>query len=375
MSGQRQGSYARRLAAFTAAVAAAFTPAACAAAAAPPVRHVFVVVLENQDYASTFGANSDAPYLAHDLTASGQLLTHYYGIGHASLGNYIAMVSGQAPDAQTQGDCQVFSPFAGLPGPDADGQAVGQGCVYPGWVDTVAGQLTAKGLSWKGYMEDMGTPCRHPAIGARDDAQQARTGDQYATRHNPFVYFHSIIDSPGCESHDVPLQRLPDDLASADTTANLSFITPNLCDDGHDAPCVDGRPGGLVSADAWLKTWIPRITSSPAFAKDGLLVVTFDEAENDASACCGEPPGNGGGRVGAVVISPFTRAGTVNSTPYNHYALLRTIEDLFGLEHLGYAGRAGLRPFGEDVFAARQRQGRFHVLASSRGCVGRRPGA
>jgi hypothetical protein len=345
----------------------ALAPAACAAAPAP-VSHVFVVVLENENFDSTFGLDTQAPYLAHELAPSGQLLTQYYGIGHESLDNYIAMISGQAPNVQTQSDCQYYTPFTGLPQPDADGQAVGQGCVYPGWVPTVAGQLSAKGLTWKGYMEDMGTPCRHPALGARDDTQRARVGDQYAARHNPFVYFAAITGSPDCARNDVPLDQLPADLASVATTPNLSFITPNLCNDGHDQPCVDGRPGGLASADDWLRTWIPRITSSPAFGSDGMLVVTFDEAEGsppngDASACCGEPtgpntvnpggpiPGPGGGRVGAVVVSPFTSAGSVNPTPYNHYALLRTIEDLFGLPHLGYAGQFGLRAFGDDVFA------------------------
>ena len=162
----------------------------------------------------------------------------------------------------------------------------------------------------------------------------------------------------------MPLSALPADLASAERTPNLSFIVPNLCEDGHDAPCVDGRPGGLESADAWLREWIPRILDSPAFQQDGLLVVTFDEAGDDASACCDEPigpntpnnggsiPGRGGGRIGAVLVSPFIAPGTVNDTPYNHYALLRSLEDVFGVGHLGYAARPGLRAFGDDVYAA-----------------------
>jgi phosphatidylinositol-3-phosphatase len=332
------------------------------AAAAPPVGHVFVVVLENKDYAQTFGANTRAPYLVNTLAKRGQLLTRYYGIGHASLPNYVAMISGQGPNPQTQADCQRFTDFAAAPGLDADGQALGSGCVYPARVKTVADQLTARGLRWKGYMQDMGSPCRHPAVGAADGSQKARVGDQYATRHNPFVYFHSLIDGPDCARNDVPLDALPGDLASEARTPSLSFIVPDLCEDGHDEPCVDGRPGGLVSADAWLRRWVPRILGSAAFRHDGMLVVTFDEAENDASACCDEPvgpntpnnggaePGRGGGRIGAVVVSPFVEPGSVNSTPYNHYALLRTIEDLFGLDHLGFAARPGLRAFGADVF-------------------------
>src|SRR5438876_5883446 len=127
-----------------------------AAGGLPPIKHVFIIVLENKDYDVTFGANSPAPYLSKTLTAKGQLLEQYYGIGHFSLDNYIAMLSGQAPNVETQSDCQIFTEFLpGAPGPD--GQSIGQGCVFPASVKTLADQLSAKGLTWKGYMEDMGT--------------------------------------------------------------------------------------------------------------------------------------------------------------------------------------------------------------------------
>ena len=153
--------------------------------------------------------------------------------------------------------------------------------------------MTAKGLSWKGYMEDMGSPCRHPALNTPDTTQKAKVGDQYAARHNPFVYFAGITSSPDCAQRDVDLTALPGDLAQVSTTPNLSYITPNLCDDGHDAPCVDGRPGGLASADAWLRTWVPKITASPAFKQDGTLIITFDESDgpqSDATACSVKGP-------------------------------------------------------------------------------------
>jgi hypothetical protein len=342
------------------------------AAAASPVRHVFVIVLENQNASTTFGPGSPAPYLATTLTSAGAFVPGYYGIGHNSLDNYIAMVSGQAPTVATQGDCPDFIDV--LPGtPTSDGQVLGQGCVYPASVQTVAGQLQARGLSWKGYMEDMGNnpvrdngvTCAHPAIGSPDGTQQATATDQYATRHNPFVYFHSIIDNPaGCQARDVPLSRLPTDLASVKSTPNLSFITPNLCHDGHDATCADGTAGGLPAADAFLRQWVPQITASPAFQRDGLLVIAFDEAASDSTACCGEQSGPntpaaggpmggaGGGRTGAVLLSPFIAPGTVSAQDYNHYSLLRSIEDSFGLAHLGYAAAPGLRAFGGDIFTA-----------------------
>jgi phosphatidylinositol-3-phosphatase len=357
------------------AAAMALVLPAAGALALPPVKHVFVIVLENENADSTFGPNSKATYLARGLPAQGQFVPNYYAVTHLSLGNYIAMISGQGSNPDTQADCQFYTDV--MPGTvGADGQALGVGCVYPAPVETVAGQLSAKGLTWKGYMEDMGnTPgrpvtCRHPAVGSQDDTQQAKKGQQYAARHNPFVYFHSIIDHPSCNQNDVPLDRLPADLKSAPTTANYVFITPNLCNDGHDGPCVDNQPGGLVSADAFLRKWVPQIQASPAYREGGLIVVTFDEAEAgpggdaDSSSCCGQPqfpntpnnggptPGSGGGRTGAVLLSPFVKAGSTNQTAYNHFSLLRSVEDMFELDHLGYADQTSLKPFGSDVFDA-----------------------
>ncbi len=346
---------------------------ATAAAWKPPrIGHVFVINLENKGFATTFGADSPAPYLAKTLRAKGNLLTQYYGTAHNSLGNYIAQISGQAPNFQTQADCPLFTNFVGLPKLGPYGQAIGTGCVYPANVKTIADQLTAAGKTWRGYLQDMGnTPsresprCGHPALNRVDHTQSATAADQYATRHNPFAYFHSLLDPGACAANDVPLSSLPHDLARVATTRNLSYITPDLCNDAHDAPCADGRPGGLVSANAWLRTWVPRILHSPAFRKDGLLVITFDESDgpqSDASACCGEGPGPntplpgitglGGGRVGALVLSRWVKPGSTTPTAYNHYSLLASLEDLFHLPHLGYASKPGLPRFGRDVYTA-----------------------
>jgi hypothetical protein len=344
--------------------------APAAGAALPPVRHVFVVVLENKAFEESFGPESTATYLARDLPRQGQLLTQYHGTSHASLGNYLTMISGQATNPETQGDCPVFRDIVpGVVG--MDGQVMGQGCVFPAGVKTIGDQLEEAGLTWRQYAEDMGnTPgepqtCRHPPIGTPDRTQSAREDDQFATRHVPFLYFRSVIDEPSCDDLVVPLDRLPADLASAGRTPNYVFITPDLCSDAHDEPCVDGRPGGLESADAFLREWVPRIMGSAAYLEDGLLVVTYDESEiseEGSEPCCDQPTGpntpqpgifgRGGGRTGAVLLSPFVRAGTVNETPYNHYSLLRSVEDLFGLPHLGYAAQEGLVAFGDDVYAA-----------------------
>ncbi len=328
------------------------------AAPLPRVRHVFVINLENKGYDKTFRPGSHAPYLRKKLRAKGQLLSQYYGVAHHSLPNYIAQLSGQGPNPQTQSDCHVFSNFT-RSGTAAPGQAVGHGCVYPKTVRTVANQLTQHGLTWKGYMESMHSACRHPALNTVDGTRKAEVGDQYAARHNPFVYFHSIIDSKKCAKRNVVLKKLPKDLARVRTTANLTYITPNSCNDAHDSPCVDGRRGGLATANKWLKRWVPKILASPAYQKNGLMIVTFDEADSgSADACCGEGPGPnsplpgitglGGGRTGSVLVSPFIKRGSFNDTPYNHYSLLRTIENLFQLKPLGYAADA--RGFGVDVF-------------------------
>jgi hypothetical protein len=341
------------------------------AAGLPPIRHVFVIVLENESASTTFGPNSPAPYLAKTLTGEGAYLPNYYGIGHQSNDNYIALISGQAPNPDNQADC--------LPGYDnfepdvigSDGQAVGQGCIFPADVRTIADQLDAAGLTWRDYNESMGSDpareaaeCGHPGIDQPDNTESATATDPYAARHNPFVYFHSIIDdTTRCDTHVVNLNLLQQDLAAAASTANYVFITPDLCSDGHDATCANAsRPGGYAGIDSFLQQWVPRITQSPAFrTQNGLLAIIFDEASSsDASSCCGEIPGPnspqpgatgpGGGDTGAVLISPCIAPGTVSSHPYNHYTLLRSIEDLFGLAHLGYAELPGESSLGSDVF-------------------------
>ena len=348
----------------------------------PLIRHVFVIMLENNDYSATFGNPSADPYLATTLPSQGALLENYYGVGHYSNDNYTGFISGQPPNTDNQADC--IGGFVNFPNGDGetDGIQQGAGCVYPATDTTLADQLNGDGLTWKGYMEDMGNDptreaanCGHPAVGDSDPSFFAEAADGYATRHDPFVYFHSIIDNTSeCNQNVVPLgdtsgnlpagalpgtTGLVTDLQSVSTTPNFSFITPNLCDDGHDYPCTNttgaGQGGGSSVGDInqWLETWVPIIEASPAYQQDGLIEITFDEAEQptlDATACCGETPGPaaasggngesgpGGGKVGAVLISPFIHPGTVvTKTDYNHYSSLASIEDLFGLPHLGEA--------------------------------------
>jgi hypothetical protein len=340
-----------------------------------------VIVLENESYDDTYLHNPN-PYLGKKLQQQGTLLTHYFGTGHASLDNYIAMISGQAPNPATSADCPNYNDFQGTM-TDQNGQAIGTGCVYPSNIRTLADQLSHAHITWGGYMDQMGrTPSREqkrcgiPTLtsAGHDDTQGATTADQYAARHNPFVYFHSLIDSGRCARHVVRLGRLRTALHRVRTTPRFAFITPNLCNDGHDKPCVgkDARgsnAGGLVSVDHFLRTWIPRIKHSPAYRKNGLIIVTSDEsATSDTASCCNEQPGPtdpfpgitgpGGGRVGTLVLGHCVRRGARDPRHYNHYSLLRSLENLYGIRaggtdghgHLGYAAQAGLRPFGHDLF-------------------------
>ncbi len=355
----------------------------------PPVKHVFVIMLENESYSSTFGDPAAYPYLAGTLVKRGELLTNYYATGHDSNDNYVSIVSGQPPNTANQADCRTFEDFT-----DntllANGIESGTGCVYPSNVLTIGNQLSAKHLSWKGYMEDMGNDpkresaaCGHPTINAPDSTEVAEPGDGYATRHDPFVYFHAVIDNQSyCDAHVValgsptgamPATALPGetglvtDLKRAATTPAFSFITPNLCDDGHDYPCINQQSGASAAADidAFLQTWVPIIRSSPAYKQGGVLEITFDEAaDSDASACCGEAPGPGaaqpgiggpgGGKIGALLLSSYVKAGTTDPRPYDHYSSLASWEELFGLKRLGYAATVK-DVFGADVFNAYKR--------------------
>ncbi|MGO8957553.1 MAG: alkaline phosphatase family protein [Streptosporangiaceae bacterium] len=395
------------LAATTAATAAATTTAAAATNAASTtaastlgrpafslskIRHVWIIELENTSFPVAFGNPSRDPELAKVLRSQGALLTNYYGIGHDSLDNYVAEISGQAPDYQTGQDCEYFSPFLQFGGETFSkwtkyGQLSGDGCVYPSYVQTIASQLTARHLTWTAYMQQMGADprrdgttmtangpaCGHPKLGAIDQTDvTGPPNDSYATRHNPFVYFESIIKNRSyCDAHVVTLKPLATDLKSVRTTPDYSWISPDTCADAHDTPrCQNGQQGGLIQADRFLAAWVPRIMASPAYKRGGLIVVTFDESGDDsnASACCGEKDslgyddpshpntnepglwGPGGGRVGAVLLSPFVKPGTVSGVDYNHYSLLKTVERIFGLKLLGDARQPQVHAFGSDVF-------------------------
>jgi hypothetical protein len=341
------------------------------------VKHVFVIMLSDQPYAALFGPGSTAPYLSRTLEGRGELLVRYDAVAHEQLANGIALLSGQGPTPETAANCQTYADVT--PGTiGAQQQVSGTGCVYPAPTQTLVGQLAAKHKRWRGYVQGIEGegggaaqavgPCGHPALGAADPtATQARAAGAYVTFRNPFVYFHSLIDSPACRTGDVGLARLDADLHAAGPPS-FSYIVPDRCHDGSATPCVPGAAAGPPAADGFLKDVVPKILGSKGYRDGGLLVITADEAPSsgelaDSSSCCGQPrfpnlaaaPGGlaprGGGAVGALLLSPFVKGATTSQEPYNHFSLLRTIEDLFGLSHLGYAGGPGVSSFQPALFS------------------------
>ncbi len=264
-----------------------------AAAKLPPVKHVFLIVLANQAYAQTFGPESPAPYIAHTLEHKGELLVRFYGVAHEELADEVAMISGLGPTPQTAADCPVFTDV--IPGQaNSKGQYTGSGCIYPTAAQTIGEQLTAKGLTWKVYAEGMASACAHPEFGVADPTAQAPAGDTYATFRNPFTYFDGVLHSPDCAKNDVSIAGLAHDLKSARRTPALSYIVPDLCHDGRATPCAPVAPSGLPGAERFLRRVVPEILVSPAYKKNGLLILTTDQAPTtgeyaDSSSCCVQP--------------------------------------------------------------------------------------
>jgi hypothetical protein len=338
----------------------------------PPIKHVFVITLADEPYASVFGPASTAPYLTQTLEHKGELLTHYDGVAHDGLADGVALISGQGPTAETAANCPDYTEIAST-GTGPQEQVLGSGCVYPAATQTLAGQLTAKHLTWRAYIEGideggaLGT-CPHPATGQPDaSASEASSSGPYATFRNPFVYFSAITGTPQCAADDIGLDKLEADLASAKTTPSFSYIVPDRCHDGNPTPCSAGVAAGLAPAQTFLKQVVPEIMSSKAYEESGLLVITVDQAPSsgafaDSSSCCGQPlfpnapaktltgAPSGGGTVGALLLSPYLKGDATSQEPYNHFSLLRTIEDLFGLPHLGYAALSAVKSFEPEMF-------------------------
>jgi phosphatidylinositol-3-phosphatase len=252
--------------------------------------HVFIIVLENREIDQVIG-NRAAPYL-NRLARDGALAVRYFAITHPSLPNYLAIVGGSTFGIQS--DC-------------TDCSARGS---------NLALQLEDAGVSWRAYMEGMPRPC-YPGGFAGG----------YAKKHNPFAYFPSISDDTNLCANLVPGTSLSHDLESG-KFASFSWITPDQCHDAHDC--------GIGAADRYLSELVPQLLER--LGPEGFLVITFDEGVTD-SGCCRIAHG---GRIATILAGPGVRHGARLRTPYDHYSLLRTLEDVFSVSHLRNA--AGARP-------------------------------
>jgi hypothetical protein len=282
----------------------------------PRFGHVFVIVGENTSLRQV--TRRSAPYLTRRFRESAAWLTGYHALADGSLANYVAIVSGQYTR------CEVNNAA-----PDHCHQRVAN----------LFSQLDAHGLSWIAWMESAANACDLTDSGA------AWSKNIYSVHHNPALYFtqieggrydEALRPSAECIQRDLPTgTTAPNDTSALDQAlrrgrvGRLNLIVPNDCENGHD-PC-GGNP--VTQFDSFLAREIPKITSSPAFGKDGVLVVTFDE---------GADTGRNRKNVLLAVESPLARPGIYDAHGYDHTSLFRTLEEGFGLPPL--AGHASTHP-------------------------------
>jgi len=254
--------------------------AVAATGTVPAFDHIFTIVMENHSYAEIIGNTAQAPYL-NSLASQYGVAANYFGVTHPSLPNYLALAGGDTFGITS--DCTTC--FVSAPNIAVD-------------------RVEASGRSWKAYMESMPSSCF--------------VGDSspYAQKHDPFIYFNDIRTNSAECNKVVPYSNLAGDLASTSTTANYVWITPNLCNDMHDC--------SISTGDTWLQQNVPTILNSPAFtSQNSLLLITWDE--DDSSQI---------NQVATLVIAKSVPAGFKSSTRYNHYSLLKTIEQSWGLAPL-----------------------------------------
>ncbi|MFD1213541.1 alkaline phosphatase family protein [Arthrobacter sp. GCM10027362] len=244
--------------------------------------HVVIIVEENRPAAEVLGSAS-APFI-NQLAADYALAANYSAVTHPSLPNYLALTGGTT--AGITADC--------LPAPGSC-QARGDG---------ITGQIGQSGRTWKMYAEGMPGPCT------------AKNSGLYAVKHNPFMYYPGITgDAAYCAAHVVPFARLAGDLKTASTLPDYVFISPDLCHDMHNCPVETG--------DAWLARQVAKILASPAFTRQhSLLVLTWDEGRGNRN------------KVATIFAGPAARASYRSDTAYDHYSLLHTIENAWGLDPL-----------------------------------------
>jgi hypothetical protein len=247
--------------------------------------HVIVVVMENAEYDGVIGSSS-APYV-NRLAHRYGMATQSYAIRHPSLPNYLALTSGSTQGISSDcTDCGVSAP-------------------------NIVDQLETAGIAWKAYLEGVPRPC-FTGAGAGG----------YAKKHNPFAYYTDIAHTSRRCGRLVGFDALASDLR-AGALPTYAWISPNLCDDGHDC--------GVGAGDRFLARTMPALLRE--LGPHGFLVLTWDEGSSDRR-CCGVAAG---GRIATIVAGPAVRAGSRSSMPIDHYGVLATIERALGLPELAGA--------------------------------------
>lgn len=267
----------------------------------PSYQHIFLILMENSGYDDIIGS-SNAPQI-NALAHQYGLATNYWAVAHPSEPNYIALLGG---DTFGVSDDNAYTVNA-LTAPN------------------LATQLEAKGLTWKSYQQSL------PGVGYTGTEYPSASDPLYASKHNPFMNFLGAWPASERQSvlnRIVPASQLTSDLASG-RVPSFAFITPDLCHDMHGAPsCASGL---TQAGDAYVAATVSAITESSVWQEgNAAIIVVWDE--NDGAIGVGAPPiATNGGHVPALVITNHGPHGARDDTPYNHYALLLTIEDAFGL--------------------------------------------
>lgn len=274
---------------------------------------VLWIVMENRSYNAVIGNTAAAPYLNGTLVRDGGTATNMHSETHPSLPNYIAMTTGA-----TQGIADDNNPT-----------------VHPLTNPSIFSQVDP---SWRAYQENMTSYC------SRRNGPFAN-GTQYVVRHNPATYLVAPpISAPGsdCNTNDEPagtvtLGNLNSDLG-AGQLPEFSFLTPSICHDMHTAPktlaCNPANP--ITAGDQWLAQLMPKIFASPDYTSGQLVIfLTWDEGTGGASIkgmdCLSAQYVNDAGcHIPTLVFSTATPGGVQDSTPFSHYSMLKTTEELLG---------------------------------------------
>ncbi len=271
----------------------------------PQLSNVWIIVMENTDYSSLTSLN--APYLFGTVIPQGVLMTNYSAVTHPSLPNYIALVGGDRFNITS------------------DGPASSTTYQVPSGTPNIATQLEGAGLTWHEYSESMPTACGLSDVGSDPTA--------YVSKHNAMPHFIDTQGSPTCALNDVsfdPQGSMPGMAAdiAANRFYNYNFISPNLCEDGHDSCAPIGNK--QTQQDTFMSNNLQPILNSSAYQNNGVVFVIWSE-NSQASG------GNVYNQVMAVILSPMlsaTAKGGSNATAYSHFSLLGTVEAGFGLTSL-----------------------------------------